>query len=68
METLLGMPVSCGGNMVAPPAVVTAGNVAAVLAGVVPCGMATNCICRPSLDNLMVADSTVAGVVVAGVC
>lgn len=54
--------------MVAPPAVVTAGNVAAVLAGVVPCGMATNCICRPSLDNLMVADSTVAGVVVAGVC
>lgn len=75
MDTLPGMPVSWGVNMVAPPAVVTDGKVAAAVAVCAVdcgcgcdcvCGMVTNCICRPSLDNLIVVVSAV-GVTVAGV-
>lgn len=79
MDTLPGIPVSCGGNMVAPPAVVTAAAVAVAVGCAVDCGCAcgcgcvcgivTNCICLPSLDNLMVVVSAVgaAAAVAAGV-
>lgn len=61
MDTLPGIPVSCGGNMVAPPAVVTAAAVVVAVVCVAGCacdwGIVTNCICLPSLDNLMVVVS-----------
>lgn len=78
MDTLPGIPVSCGGNMVAPPAVVTAAAVVVAVVCVAGCdccgcacvwGIVTNCICLPSLDNLMVVVSAVGtvGAAAAGV-